>query len=46
MNENEKNQHGHQGQDPQPQHGKDDKGHRDNDGGIVTKPGRSHSLVK
>lgn len=45
MNGNQKDQHGHQGQDPQPQHGKDDKGHNE-DRGIVTKPGKSHALTQ
>ncbi|WP_167578080.1 hypothetical protein [Ammoniphilus sp. YIM 78166] len=44
MEKNKQNQ-GHHGVDPQPNHGKDEKGHKDNGnpGGIVTRPGTSHA---
>lgn len=44
MNHNDEGKNEHNGQDPQPQHGNDNKGHKDNDGGIVSRPGKSHSL--
>lgn len=39
------NGNGHKGEDPQPQHGKDSKGHQEQKGGIITKPGVNHSLT-
>jgi hypothetical protein len=42
------NNKGHQGIDPKPEQGKDNKGHKDNGKGkvITTKPGTSHTLTR
>lgn len=45
MTEEENRNKGYRGEDPQPQRGNDSKGHQDRKGGIVTKPGTSHSLT-
>jgi hypothetical protein len=47
MKDERNGNHGNSGSDPQPGHGKDDKGHNGggNNGGIISKPGKSHAVT-